>query len=521
MIQTLIQTKEDFVNYLLENEILLEAKLIESIDEEDLLVLSSLIMQNDPGVLNVQIIKSLIEQRLAKKDQTFEKAKPEQVKPHLQESSKEAKYKEETQKIKPELNTNIEIISNYEEHIRERTVPDFVTYFNHRFKAISKILNSRNLISPTSINKLTNKRQKEQITIIGMINDISKTKNEHYILELEDPTGTIKVLVNKNRKDLISIAKDLVYDEVLAITGTFGGDTIFSEKIIIPDISLNKEFRKSPDESYVVFLSDLHFGSVGFMHPNFDRFLKWVNGGIGTDKQKSIAAKIGYIIIAGDLVHGAGVYPSQEQELEIKDICEQYDKVADLIKKIPSHIRIIMAPGNHDAMRIADPQPTLSKEYAKSLWEMENVTMVTSPSMINVHKSKNFPGFDILIYHGFSMPYYADKVDSVREAGGMNKPDRILRYFLQKRHLSPSQTSSLYIPDIRLDPMVIDKVPDFLFCGHAHIASASNYRNITLVTGSCWDGVNEYALKFGTHPMPAKVPIVNLQTREIRIMNFN
>ncbi|MBW2987838.1 hypothetical protein KY336_04785 [Candidatus Woesearchaeota archaeon] len=63
-------------------------------------------------------------------------------------------------------------------------------------------------------------------------------------------------------------------------------------------------------------------------------------------------------------------------------------------------------------------------------------------------------------------------------------------------------------------------MPDFFITGHTHRAGASNYRNVTLITGSCWNGISEYALKFGSLPEPAKVPIINLQTRNVKMMKF-
>ncbi|MBD3259981.1 hypothetical protein GF371_05135 [Candidatus Woesearchaeota archaeon] len=219
-------------------------------------------------------------------------------------------------------------------------------------------------------------------------------------------------------------------------------------------------------------------------------------------------------------MEGVGIHPDQEHDLEIKDVYDQYEKAAEILSQIPDSIEIILGPGNHDAMRIADPQPLLSKEYARPLWELPNVTMITSPGLVNIHKTKNFPGFDVLVYHGFSVFYYLDNVQKIREEGGVLNPDKILKYLLRMRHLAPTHTSTLYMPDGRKDPLVIETVPDFFITGHTHRAGASNYRTVTLITGSCWNGISEYALKFGSQPEPAKVPIVNLQTRKVKIMKF-
>jgi len=44
--------------------------------------------------------------------------------------------------------------------------------------------------------------------------------------------------------------------------------------------------------------------------------------------------------------------------------------------------------------------------------------MVSNPSTINIHSSDNFPGFDILIYHGYSFDFYVAEVESIRNQGG-------------------------------------------------------------------------------------------------------
>ena len=97
----------------------------------------------------------------------------------------------------------------------------------------------------------------------------------------------------------------------------------------------------------------------------------------------------------------AGIYPGQEEELLEKDIGKQYDLFAGYIKRIPQDIPIIICPGNHDAMRLAEPQLAIYPDIAKLLYELPNVIMVSSPSVINIGSTETFSGFDVLMYHGF------------------------------------------------------------------------------------------------------------------------
>jgi len=91
---------------------------------------------------------------------------------------------------------------------------------------------------------------------------------------------------------------------------------------------------------------------------------------------------------------------------------------------------------------------------------------------------------------------------------------------LQKRHLAPTHSSALYIPDTNNNSHIINNIPDFFVSGHIHKASISNYRNITMICGSCWQSITSFEEKMGLHPEPGRVPIVNLQTRECKIIKF-
>ncbi|MEK6946073.1 MAG: metallophosphoesterase [Nanoarchaeota archaeon] len=256
------------------------------------------------------------------------------------------------------------------------------------------------------------------------------------------------------------------------------------------------------------------------MPEDFEKFLKWINCEMGNEQQRHIAKNVEYIFIAGDLVDGVGIYPGQDTELLIKDIYEQYKACAEYLKQIPSRIPLIICPGNHDALRISEPQPILSKDYAKPLHELSNVIMVSNPSLVNINSSENFSGFDVMMYHGYSFDHYVAEVDSLRNQGGYDRADLIMKFLLKRRHLAPTHTSTLYVPDTKKDPLVIEKVPDFFLSGHIHKSVTANYRNTTLICGSCWQGKTLFQEKVGHNPEPSRVPIVNLQTRDVKILKF-
>jgi len=423
---------------------------------------------------------------------------------------------------KKQETTGVRIIWEYDDKPKKRTVQDFVDYFNARYRQIQKLLTSRqDLQNLTSISRLRSKKDSEKISIIGIIQDKGTTKNEHIMLTLEDTTGTIKVLVRKSAQDLMNTAKDLVFDEVIGVSGSVGDNIIFADSIVIPDIPI-QQMKSSPDEVYACVLSCVHVGSGGFEHEKFNNFIQWTQGEFGTPEQRAVASKLKYMFICGDIVDGVGIYPSQEKELSIPDIREQYKECARLLSQVPKHITMIICPGNHDVGRISEPQPKFLKEYASPMYDIPNAILVCNPCLVNIHASDNFPGFDVLMYHGYSFDDYSECVPSIKHSGThiSDRAALVMRFLLQRRHLAPQHSSTLYIPDPRYDPLVIERVPDLFFAGHIHKAGTLNHRSCTLIAGSCFQAKTDFQEKVGHDPEPGVVPCINLKTRNVAFMRF-
>ncbi len=437
--------------------------------------------------------------------------------------SEEIKKPEEKIILDKEKTTNdVIVIKNYiEEENKKKEVVSFVNYFNVRYEAIKKILMNRpELQNVLSINKLLNKKDRETVALIGMVSDKRITKKGNILLTLEDKTGSTNIVINKTKENLFKTAKDIVLDEVIGITGFNGEGIIFVDNIFLPDIPMNKEIKKNDKEVYVGFISDIHVGSNNFLEKEFLSFIDWLNGKGSNQKHKELALKIKYLFIIGDLVDGVGIYPDQNKDLVILDVKEQYNKLAYYLSLIREDIKIIICVGNHDALRLSVPQPTLNKEIVGELFNLKNVILVSNPAYVNINSSENFPGFDVLMYHGNSFHYYIDNVDSLRFNNARDYPSNISKFLLQRRHLAPSHTSTLYIPDEREDPLVIDKVPDIMVTGEMHRTDVGSYNNVIIINTSCWQSKTEYEEKLGNNPDPGKFPILNLKTREVNILKF-
>lgn len=420
-----------------------------------------------------------------------------------------------------QINSNVKIVFSYEDASKKRTCDDFISYFKIRFKSMRPLLQNRQeMQNNISIQRLNMKKDKETVSVIGMVSEIQKTKNGNIMIILEDLTDKIKCVISKDNSELFESAKELVLDEVIGLCGYFNGEIIYTNTIVWPDVPLNKELKKCPEEVYSVFISDTEFGNKYFQDEKWEHFLQWIKGENGSEEQQKIAQKIRYLFIVGDLVDGVGIYPGQEADLTINDIYKQYEVFAEYLKKIPKYISIIISPGNHDAMRIAEPQPPLYKDLAAPVWAISNVINVSNPAIVNIHSSLTFPGFDILMYHGYSFTYFSDKVEALRAAGGLDRIDLILKFLMKKRHLAPTHQSNLYLPTPEKDYLFIENIPDFLITGHVHKACALNYRNVTLLNCSCWLSQTPFQEKLGINPEVGRALLCNLQTREIKIMRF-
>ncbi len=418
--------------------------------------------------------------------------------------------------------STVMILKSYGEDSKKRDLQDFVAHFKYRYEFLRKILMNRpELQNILSINRLSKSSDdsREPVSVIGLVYDKQITKNGNILLQLEDVTGKISVLVTKNNRVLYETAEHVVLDEVIGINGTCKNRFIYVQHLLFPEIQ-NPVLKMCDDDVYAAFISDIHVGSKVFLRAAFERFIQWLNGESGSEQQKSIARKVKYLIVTGDLVDGVGVYPGQEEELSIIDVKEQYRELAVLLGSIRQDVKVIMCPGQHDAVRIAEPQPVLDVHYAQPIWDLKNVILVSNPAFINIHSSSTFEGFTILMYHGASFHYYIDNVTPLRKLKPRENPSHILKFLLQKRHLAPSHTSTTYIPYQQEDPLVIDKVPDFFVCGDMHRSDVCNYNNVTLINCSCWQQQTEFMEKTGNVPDPCKVPVVHLKTRDVKMFNF-
>ncbi|MEM2098488.1 MAG: DNA-directed DNA polymerase II small subunit [Candidatus Bathyarchaeia archaeon] len=391
------------------------------------------------------------------------------------------------------------------------TVEDYLQYFQDRFKKIERLLRQRiDVKSATPITEALKSPPKSKLKIICIITEKKETKRK-ILLTVEDLQSSATVLVAHNApEELHKKARLLLPDQVVCLSVIKTRSRLFlAEDIIFPEVG-QKPHRKATEPVYAVLTSDTHVGSAKFQKEAFKRFLLWLKGKYGNDKMRKIAGQVKYVLIAGDIVDGVGVYPNQAKELAIKDIYKQYHFASKLIEQIPEYIEVIITPGNHDAPRKALPQPAISEEYLGILQKTRRVHSLGDPSIINIHN------VEVLMYHGRSL----DDIIATVPDMSHEHPEKAMRLLLQSRHLAPIYGGKTMIAPENHDFLVIERTPDIFHAGHIHVVGHCNHRGVAIINSGGWQDQTEYMQKLGLMPTPGKVPIVNLQTLETSILSF-
>ncbi len=373
-------------------------------------------------------------------------------------------------------------------------IKDFTSYFNSRFQKLKAMLLKKPGLRDSFPMKDVGVRD-DVVNVIGMVNDIRNTKNNHKIMEIEDETGSITVLIHNENHTLFEMSESIVKDEVIGLIGSKKGTLVIASDIIHPSVPRIEE--KTMDFS-AVFISDVHIGSSTFLEEAFQRFIKWINGDFGDEEQRKIANDVRYLVIAGDLVDGIGIYPHQEEELTIKNIYEQYEEAARFLGEI-NDIKIIIAPGNHDASRLAEPQPAIPEHYAADLYKIKNAEFVSNPSLISLD------GIKTLIYHGRSFDDLAMTINGLSHQNS----DLIMRELIEKRHLAPIYGERTPLASEYEDHLVIEDIPDILHTGHVHINAYKKHKGIHMINSGTFQSQTEFQKIYNIVPTCAEVPVLN------------
>ncbi len=344
----------------------------------------------------------------------------------------------------------------------------------------------------------------KKVKVAGLLADRSSRRGG-VELRVDDPTGTLKVTCQEGPAEKAALEAPLDSMVVVEVSKGKSGQ-MFTDSIVLPDVP-GRRAVSSSHRVYAALLSDLHIGSRMFLSDDFSRFLQWLNGGFG---DKDLVGRIKYLVIAGDLVDGVGVYPGQEFQLAERDPKKQYQAAAELLKRVPGHVQIVLSPGNHDAVRQALPQPAVAVDMAESLYAMDNVRWVGDPAYIKLH------GVTFLVYHGKSL----DDVIATTPNLAYDRPTDAMKLLLRARHLAPTYGKRTALsPELR-DYMVVDQVPDVFHVGHVHTYGELSYRGTLLVNSGTWQAQTSFQSNMGMEPTPSIIPVLDLSSLKVVRRNF-
>ena len=389
--------------------------------------------------------------------------------------------------------------------ITEGTMSDIQSCFNSRLKKIRNLMKSSGILTrkPTSISEAWRNRQRYsskdyEITLVGLAGGTRWARSGNLNFDIEDETGKqLCTLKPPSDASPIHASMDgLMDDEVIGVTGYFYGDR--DPMFVVQDI------HKPPLENHIknpaggdravsaAFLSDIHLGSKTFLQSPWKKMISWF-------KNDPLARTVKYFVLSGDGVDGVGIYPGQDRHLAIKDLFKQYSELARLLEEIPDWVDVIILPGNHDAVRPAEPQPSLDPEIQQ---DYSDAVFVGNPCDFSLHNVR------VLSYHGKSIDDFVATLRSV----SYDKPEIAMKAMLERRHLAPSWGNKTPLSPEPEDNMVIHDVPDIFVTGHVHGHYIGNHKGVTLLHSSTWQDQTDFQRMLGFQPKPCILSVVNLHT---------
>jgi DNA polymerase II small subunit len=405
-------------------------------------------------------------------------------------------------------------------------VEGYAAMFRSRFEKTMRILAQRpgsKRISKMSVVKQNVRASKQiergeksfhgaasSIIVAGLLMS-KRTKKNELELAIDDYTGilTVTAVGEDTKKQTSALALDQMVMLELENGKRRPGLTI--KGVMTPDIPDHLP-NKSKSEAYTVLISDLHVGSKYFMKREFLRFLDWLSSSSSSSSNEEIVKKIKFLCVGGDLIEGIGIFPNQDKELLEMDAAKQMSHAAQLLAKVPKHIKVLVIPGNHDLGRRALPQPAIPrKDLSEQLYGLENCTMLGNPALVELN------GVKVLMYHGQSL----DDIIATTPGLSYSRPAEAMKVLLKARHLAPIYGERTPIAPEQEDMMVITEVPDIFHSGHVHIVDVQNYRGTLVINSGAWQRQTKYQQTMGIMPTPGMAVIVNLATLQPFVYDFN
>ena len=227
-----------------------------------------------------------------------------------------------------------------------------------------------------------------------------------------------------------------------------------------------------------VFISDIHVGSDTFLEDAWDRFSGWLD-----------ESDVSYLLFAGDLVDGIGCLPGPGAELTIENIYEQYEFFAECSSDLPSRLTVILAPGNHDVVRGAEPQPAIPTEFTGKF--PKNCMFVENPALVSLQGVR------------FYVPREVNR-RSYRPYTGcvVREPSPMTEWMLQRRHLAPTYGRRTPIAPVGRTISLSTLFRRFCMTGHVHVMGIVRGPWDGCVNAGTWQSQTSFQKQMNIHPTP-------------------
>jgi DNA polymerase II small subunit len=370
----------------------------------------------------------------------------------------------------------------------------YLEYFRSRFNKVERILRQRiDVRDAVSIGSALKMPLKAKMKVIGIVTT-KRSRGHRLFLDIEDHEDSVTVMATDS--EVVRKGLSILQDQVICVDAVkYRDDLLVVNDFIWPDIP-SKPPNRSEAPLCAAFLADIHIGSIHFNKALFDRFIRWMNLELGPPQSMRLAGRVKYVVIAGDLVEGIGVFPNQIRELEITDIREQYKVAGMLLQELPDHVEIIILPGNHDAV---------------ALDENGRVHLYGNPSRLQLH------GVETYISHGKALDEILSQVPGL----DFQNPVEGMELLLRCRHVAPTYGNSTPIAPEREDRLVISSTPDIFQMGHIHVYETKKYKGSTLIASGSWMDQTPFQKRVNLTPTVGVAPIVDLQTHAVIPIDFN
>ncbi|MBI5553398.1 MAG: metallophosphoesterase [Candidatus Diapherotrites archaeon] len=412
-----------------------------------------------------------------------------------------------------EVAPNFRILKEFEVTPDTRSsgkITDFLAMFVEKYQFLSGVLRRRAGLNPKSISRLKTSPKGTEVDLVAMVSEKWITKNGHLALRIEDPEGDCIAVLMKNEPRLFEGGQKIMLDDMLGIKATkVSNEMVIVKEFFWPDLQ-ERPIKPAASDLSALIISDIHCGSKLFMKKEFQKFLSWLNGQTDSPSEREQVSKIKYLFVAGDNIDGIGVYPGQFEELEIKDLYEQYGLFEELMLEVPEYIEVFICPGQHDAVRRADPQPPIPAAFVPRLSQKPNFHFLGSPGWVEIE------GLTVLMYHGASLYdlYASLNISSYHE------PHQAIIELLKRRDLMAAYgLSQPYVPHTP-SRMLIREEPDLYVGGDMHHTGYGKHKSCLILNSGTWQERTPYQVAQGLIPTTATATQIELSSRRIIEHNF-